>query len=97
MQWPRRGVLIRALIYGPIIAFLAWQAYQSRCGEPEPEPKPQLEETIETKKQMVEFPDGTKHEVHYVTPDEFKRVYGKEAPAPELAAPSGAPAPKTPD
>lgn len=88
MQLPRKAVLIRICIYGPILAYfgyLAWQKYSAEQAEAD---VPGLEGSRHT----FTLPDGKSVEVVEIT-EEQARQMGLEPPG---AADAKSPAPAPP-
>jgi hypothetical protein len=81
MRWPRRGILIRLLIYVPVIALLAWRA-QGGCSGDEPaagEGAP-LEQKLAPHRRVITLPDGTQQEVVELTAEEAEAILGVPIP-----------------
>ena len=94
MRWPRKGILIRLLIYGPIIGFLAYQAlekYRTEREVTETDVAPlqeDVEDKLEPYKKVIEMPDGSKQEIIQLTPEQAEEILGH--PLPEKADPKPA-------
>jgi len=70
MRWPRTGILIRLLIYVPVLGFLSWRAFHA---------KPARDEGLEGRpieRRQIKGPDGTDIEVIELTREQFERTYG---------------------
>jgi len=88
MQLPRKAVLIRICIYGPILAYfayLAWQKYSAEQAGPE---APAIEGT----RQTFTLPDGKSVEVIEISEDQARQmgldpgeIEGPPRPAPASA------------
>ncbi|MEX1361897.1 MAG: hypothetical protein AB1Z98_02160 [Nannocystaceae bacterium] len=95
MRLPRRGVLIRLVIYLPLFGFLGWRVVQARCGEPAPtvEPEPSLNDELAPYRKTIVLPDGTQQEIVEMTPEQAEAVLGhplpREPDADEDAAAAG--------
>jgi hypothetical protein len=93
MRWPRKGILIRLAIYGPLVAFLSynacanWRARQdaNELAEPPGLTTQSLEEKLAPHKRTVTLPDGTKQDVYELTPEEAERLLGAPVAPPEDA------------
>ncbi len=80
MRWPRRAILIRLVIYIPLIAFLAWRA-QGGCEQsPSMEAEQGLEQQLAPHRRVITMPDGTQQEIIELTAEEAKAILG---PMPE--------------
>jgi len=98
MRWPRRGVVIRLLIYVPLIGFLGYQAAQKwsaerKANEAEAEAAPAPAETqdkLAPYKRVIELPDGTKQEIVELTDEQAHDLLGY--PLPEGGLPKSEPA-----
>lgn len=94
MRWPRKGILIRLLIYGPIIGFLSYQAIEKYRTEREvtetdvPPLQEDVEDKLEPYKKVIEMPDGSKQEIIQLTPEQAEEILGH--PLPEKADPKPA-------
>lgn len=97
MRLPRRGVLIRLVIYLPLFGFLGWRVVQARCGEPEPtvEPEPSLQDDLAPYRKTILLPDGTTQEIVEMTPEQAEAVLGH--PLPREPDPDEAEAPAKPN
>jgi len=90
MPWPRKGILIRLLIYGPIIGFLSYQALEKYRTErevtetdvagAEPPSGDDVEDKLEPYKKVIEMPDGTKQEIIQLTPEQAEEILGHPLP-----------------
>jgi len=101
MRWPRRGVVIRLLIYVPLIGFLGYQAAQKWSAEREaaeadtavaPAEAP---DKLAPYKRVVELPDGTKQEIVELTDQQAHDLLGYPLPEglPKSEAEAAAPTP----
>jgi len=80
MRWPRRGILIRLLIYVPVISLLAWRA-QGGCDSKEPAAKDDaLEQKLAPHRKVITLPDGTQQEVVELTAEEAEAILGHPIP-----------------
>jgi hypothetical protein len=94
MRLPRKGILIRVLIYGPLFGYFGWQALDRwRAEQASTPPEPSVEDKLAPHKKWMTFPDGTKQEIYELTPEEAAEILGHEMPeAPDAdQAESGAP------
>ncbi len=87
MRWPRRGILIRLLIYVPLIGFLAWRVLKSDdTVELAPEaaspaaPDDDLDAKLAPYRRTVHLPDGTKQEIVELTPEQAEELLGHSIP-----------------
>jgi hypothetical protein len=82
MRLPRKGVLIRVLIYVPLLGFFGWQALERWRAEraAETATEPTVDEKLAPHKKWVTFPDGTKQEIYELTPQEAADILGHEMP-----------------
>jgi hypothetical protein len=82
MRWPRRGILIRLLIYVPVISLLAWRASGGCDGEERAaETKDDaLEQRLAPHRKVITLPDGTQQEVVELTAEEAEAILGHPIP-----------------
>lgn len=98
MKLPRKGILIRLLIYVPLLTFFGYQAYlRYRTEQAVAKEAPELE----GRKTKFTLPDGKSVEVVEISEDQARQMGidpgGKGAEAPAKAAPAGEPpAPQAP-
>jgi hypothetical protein len=80
MRWPRRGILIRLLIYVPVISLLAWRA-QGGCepSTPTAEPDP-IDQKLAPHRKVITLPDGTQQEIVELTAEEAEAILGHPIP-----------------
>lgn len=80
MRWPRRGILVRLVIYVPVIAFLAWRA-QGGCEARQSPPEPDsLEQRLAPHRKVITLPDGTQQEIVELTREEAEALLGHPIP-----------------
>lgn len=81
MRWPRRGILIRLVIYVPVIAFLAWRA-QGGCNQAEhaTAEDDSIEQKLAPHRKVITLPDGTQQEVVELTAEEAEAILGHPIP-----------------
>jgi hypothetical protein len=88
VRWPRRGILIRALVYGPILGYLGWQAVERWRAQREADAAAQ-DQPAAPNKRTITFPDGSEHEVIELTPEQAEQMLGRPLDPPDGgAAPS---------
>lgn len=107
----RKGILIRIVIYGSLMAYFGWQQYQRIQAEKEAtEQREKRVQELEGAKRSVTLPDGSTQDVFYVNPEQAKRLFGVDpkkakggsdqgsepSGADAAAAPEPAPAPAGP-
>jgi hypothetical protein len=81
MRLPRKRVLIRVLIYVPLLGYFGWQALDRwRAEQVAASPEPSVEEKLAPHKKWMTFPDGTKQEIYELTPEEAADILGHEPP-----------------
>ena len=76
MRWPRRGILIRLVIYVPIITVLAWRARGGCNTEVTMEPEGDLEQKLAPHRRVITLPDGTQQQIVEVTPEQAEAILG---------------------
>lgn len=76
MRWPRRGILIRLVIYVPIITVLAWRARGGCNTEATMEPESDLEQKLAPHRRVITLPDGTQQQIVEVTPEQAEAILG---------------------
>lgn len=81
MRWPRRGILIRLLIYVPVLALLAWRA-QGGCNDDEPAAAQDdaLQQKLAPHRKVITLPDGTQQEIVELTAEEAEAILGHPIP-----------------
>ena len=81
MRWSRKGVVIRLLIYGPLIGYLGYHAaIKWRAEHQDPEPTAPAPDKLAPYKRVIEMPDGTKQEVVELTEQQAHDLLGLPAP-----------------
>lgn len=88
MRWSRKGVVIRLLIYVPIIGYLGYQAMQKwneeQAAQVEvvetPAAADDLDAKLEPYKRIIEMPDGSKQEIVELTEEQAEEILGKPVP-----------------
>lgn len=86
MRWPRRGILVRLLIYIPLIAFLGWRAAEGCNGEgPTMAPETAGPDPLAPHRRVITLPDGTQQEIVELTREEAEAILGHPIPEPEKA------------
>ncbi len=92
MRLPRKGILIRIVIYGALLAFVLPPAIKRFFAEREakqaveqPDEGPNLEGL---QKKTIVGPDGKQMEYFELTPEEFEARFGRPAPSEVGPAPS---------
>lgn len=83
MQLPRKGILIRILIYGILLAIFLPPAVSRFFAEPEAKESVQqpAEPDLEgLDKKTIVGPDGKKMEYFELTPEEFEQRFGRPPP-----------------
>lgn len=87
MRGPRRGIIIRLLIYVPVISFLGWRV-AGGCSDDraaEPPAKPSLPAELAPHRKVITLPDGTQQEIVELTREEAEQILGHPIPEPEKA------------
>ncbi len=76
MRLPRKGILIRIAVYGTLIGYFGWQAYEKR--EADQAAKKVVDDPSVTPGSTRSFtmPDGRTIEVLEVTPEQAKTMFG---------------------
>lgn len=87
MRWPRRGILIRLVIYLPLIGFLAWRAWSSRAPSDDAALDPPRTQTFVG-------PDGKTVEVIQLSPEQIEQQFGLLPGTSEPKAPEPVPGPE---
>lgn len=105
MPLPRKGILIRVVLYGALLSYFGYQAWSRHAAEKAAEKA--AEDELPTARKM-QLPDGRTIEVIEVTPEQAAAMSGSpaafergDAPAPTTPTPTPeaapTPAPTTPD
>lgn len=81
MRWPRKAILIRIAIYGPLILFFGGRAIYTRCVA-EREASDATPAPIEGQKRTVTLPDGSSHEIIELSPEQAEKMLGRPLPDP---------------
>ncbi|MEZ4379955.1 MAG: hypothetical protein R3A79_01315 [Nannocystaceae bacterium] len=99
MPLPRKGILIRLVIYGSLLGYFGWQALSHFLAERAAEES--AASADEVTKREYKLPDGRSVEVLELTPEQAERMYGVppsvgpgDAAAPGDAAKPGDAAPE---
>ena len=77
MRLPRKGILIRLVIYGGLLSYFGWQALEHYFAEKEAEAGVAAgseERGLPSRK--VNLPDGRSVEVLEITPEQAEQMYG---------------------
>lgn len=80
MRLPRKGILIRIVIYGSLIGYFGWGAvkrYTAKRGADRAQTE--LREELEQHKSTVTLPDGSQQEIYEITPEQAERLFGVKA------------------
>ena len=81
MNWPRKAVVIRLLIYVPVIGYLGYQGietWKAKNENTESAKAPAgLDAIPDSHKRVIEMPDGTKQEIIELTEEEAKKYLGR--------------------
>ena len=85
MRLPRKGLLIRLLIYIPLLGFFGWQALDryrdQRDADTERDHRNRaIEDVLHQQTRSITLPDGTVQEVPVITPEQAKELWGLEVP-----------------
>ncbi len=80
MRWPRKAILIRLAIYGPLILFFGGRAIYTRCIAERD--TPQTADRVEGKARTITLPDGSSHEVIELSPEQAEKLLGRPLPDP---------------
>jgi hypothetical protein len=84
MRLPRKGIIIRLLIYVPLLGYFGWHALERWRSEQPGAAEDSAEATVDEKlapyKKVMTFPDGTKQEIYELTPEEAASILGHELP-----------------
>lgn len=81
MRWPRRGILIRLLIYVPVISLLAWRASGGCDGEERATKQDdELQQKLAPHRKVITLPDGSQQEVVELTAEEAEAILGHPIP-----------------
>jgi hypothetical protein len=104
MRLPRRGILIRIIVYGGLLGFFGWRALAPRVVDParhEDEAK-RLQELRQHSK-TVTLPNGETQVIYEITPEQAERLFGvrpdppaetKNTDSPEAPAETGSTGPE---
>ncbi len=85
MAWPRKGVVIRLMIYIPVIGYLGYQAVQKWKSEQETTetaPAAETDSKLDPYKRVIEMPDGSKQEIIELTEEQAEQYLGRPIPTP---------------
>lgn len=88
-----KGVVIRIVIYGTLIAYFGWrQIERIRAERAAEERAEQKAGELEGAKRSVTLPDGSTQDVYYINPEQAKRLFGID---PDAEPPGAGPEAKT--
>ncbi len=77
MRLPRKGILIRLVIYGGLLSYFGWQALEHYFAEKEAEAGVAAENDDRgLPSRKVNLPDGRSVEVLEITPEQAEQMYG---------------------
>lgn len=82
MPLPRRGILIRIVVYGALISFFGWRA----CAKYQEEKATEAE--IESVSREAKLPDGRTIEYLELTPEQAEKMFGAKVERGEPSPPS---------
>ena len=81
MRLPRKGILIRLLIYVPLIGFFGWRAYERYAEQRKADSEAAAaDQELDHKRRTVTLPDGRTQEILVVTPEEAERLMNLKVP-----------------
>jgi len=75
MRLPRKGILIRFAIYGALLSYFGWQAFEHYRAEQAAENAAEAD-TSELQRREFKLPDGRSVEVLEITPEQAEKMYG---------------------
>ncbi|RMG98200.1 MAG: hypothetical protein D6705_06610 [Deltaproteobacteria bacterium] len=86
MRLPRRAILIRILIYGPLLGYFGWRAYERYATARDAERRAaerdaEIRRILDEQSQTVTLPDGTTKQIPVITPEQARKLWGIEVPA----------------
>lgn len=92
MRLPRKGILIRIVVYGGLLGFLGWRALQPHVVEPAKDPNEakRLQE-LRQHSRTVTLPDGETQVIYEITPEQAERLFGIRPEAPAATKQAGSP------
>jgi hypothetical protein len=77
MRLPRKGILIRIVVYGGLLGFFGWRAFKPHVTDPANSPSDarRLEE-LRQHSRTVTLPDGETQVIYEITPEQAERLFG---------------------
>jgi hypothetical protein len=88
VELPRKGILIRIIIYGAALAFFGTGAIKRCLAEREAE-RAASRDTADLPTKRVTLPDGSEVEILELTEAQFEAHFGQPPPRPSAAPPDG--------
>ncbi len=76
MRLPRKGILIRIVIYGGLLSYFGWQAINHYLDEKEAEQGAAEVDSSGVPSRQYKLPDGRSVEVLEITPEQAEQMYG---------------------
>ncbi len=97
MRLPRKGILIRIVIYGGLLSYFGWQAINHYMDEKEAEEGAAAEvDSSGVPSRQYKLPDGRSVEVLEITPEQAEQMYGVSPSVMPGEPEEGSSAPKPP-
>jgi hypothetical protein len=77
MRLPRKGILIRVVVYGGLLGFFGWRALKPHVTDPAEDPKDakRLQE-LKQHSRTVTLPNGETQVIYEITPEQAERLFG---------------------
>ena len=90
MRLPRKGILIRIVVYGGLLGFFGWRALGHHVTGPAEDPAEtkRLEE-LKQHSRTVTLPNGETQVIYEITPEQAERLFGIRPEAPGAAENTG--------
>jgi hypothetical protein len=90
MRLPRKGILIRIVVYGSLIGFFGYRCAKRQLAPPSDETETRDPvEALDLPRQTIVLPDGSEQEIYRITPEQAESYFGIEAGRDGERAPPG--------
>ena len=90
MRLPRKGILIRIVVYGGLLGFFGWRALKPHVTDPADDPNEakRLQE-LKQHSRTVTLPNGETQVIYEITPEQAERLFGIRPEIPEAPKAEG--------
>lgn len=86
MRLPRKGILIRIVVYGGLLGFFGWRALMPHLVEPAANDDDERLEELKQQRRTITLPNGQTQVIYEITPEQAERLFGISPETPRAAA-----------